>query len=93
LAGTYRQPSRNDLFALSLAKQEDCDLLTGDKHLRVAAEREGVSVHGTIWLVETLVSEGKISVTVARSAYERMSASGRRLPWKKALDRLSRFEV
>lgn len=46
MAQSYRHPSRNDLFALSLAKQEECSLLTGDKFLRIAAEKEGVNVYG-----------------------------------------------
>jgi hypothetical protein len=31
LAGRYPRPSRNDLFALMLAAEERCPLLTGDK--------------------------------------------------------------
>lgn len=93
LMQSYRHPSRNDLFALSLAKQEDCSLLTGDRHLKLAAENEGVEVHGTIWLVEELVKEGKISVNVAKAAYEKMSQSGRRLPWKMAIGRLVKLKT
>jgi predicted nucleic acid-binding protein len=33
LTGTYTQASRNDCFALALAKQEQCPLLTGDMAL------------------------------------------------------------
>lgn len=91
MAQIHARTSRNDLFALSLAKQERCALLTGDKHLKEAAEKENVVVHGTIWLVEKLVLEGKISVHVANSAYEKMENSGRRLPWKAAKDRLKKL--
>jgi rRNA-processing protein FCF1 len=91
LAQVHTRTSRNDLFALSLAKQEMCALLTGDKHLKEAAEKENVVVHGTIWLVEELVLTGKISVRIAYSAYEKMERSGRRLPWKTAKDRLKRL--
>jgi len=38
LTQTYSQPSRNDCFALALAKQENCPLLTGDRNLRRTAE-------------------------------------------------------
>lgn len=88
----YRRPSRNDLFALALAKQEACSLLTGDKHLKMAAEEEGVNVHGTIWLVEELVKNGKITMFIAKAAYEKMEQSGRRLPWKKARERLEKLK-
>jgi hypothetical protein len=37
-------PSRNDCFALALAKQENCPLLSGDQALRKAAEQEAVVV-------------------------------------------------
>jgi len=43
-------PSHNDYFALALAKQEGCPLLTGDKQLRKVALSEEVSTMGTIWL-------------------------------------------
>ncbi|ACU90929.1 DUF3368 domain-containing protein [Desulfomicrobium baculatum] len=91
MAQIYKRTSRNDLFALSLAKQEHCPLLTDDKHLKEAAEKEDIIVHGTIWLVEELVRTGKISAHIAKSAYEKMEQSGRRLPWKTAIDRLKRL--
>lgn len=93
LAELYKRPSRNDLFALSLARQEGCALLTGDKHLREAAEKEEIAVYGTLWLVEELVKEGKISVAIAKSAYERMRRTGRRIPWKLAMERLKKINL
>ena len=47
LTGTYTQASSNDCFALALAKQEQCPLLTGDMALRKAAEKEAAIVKGT----------------------------------------------
>ncbi|MEX0615310.1 MAG: PIN domain-containing protein, partial [Methylophaga sp.] len=44
LTQKYTNPSRNDCFALALAKQESCPLVTGDKALRAAAANEGVLV-------------------------------------------------
>jgi predicted nucleic acid-binding protein len=80
----HRRPSRNDLFALVLASSEECPLLTGDKDLRAAAEAEGVTACGTLWLVTEMVRAQKISTQVARAAYQRMRDSGRRLPWDQA---------
>lgn len=77
----YRQTSRNDCFALALARQEKCPILTGDKALRSAAEKEGVVVMGTIWLVEQLIEQSLITTEVAREAFQRMKVAGRRLPW------------
>lgn len=82
-AAKYRQPSRNDLFALSLAKAENWPLLTGDKNLRKAAEQEGVQVYGTIWLVGKMLREKIIDVNFARIAFQKMKEAGSRLPWDK----------
>jgi len=84
----YTNPSRNDCFALALAKQENCPLLTGDKALRHAAEAEAVTVRGTLWIVEQLIRQELISTDQARSAYERMKQAGRRLPWQLAETKL-----
>jgi len=89
LAGQYKRPGRYDLFALVLAAEENCPLLTGDKDLKAAAESEHVEVRGTLWLVEEMVRAGKISVQIARNAYQRMQVHGRRLPWNEAEDRLA----
>ena len=77
----YTKASRNDCFALALAVQEKCTLLTGDRALRDAAETETIMVRGTLWLVELKVRQGLINVEQARLAYERMKDAGRRLPW------------
>lgn len=88
LTQTYSQPSRNDCFALALAKQENCPLVTGDRNLRRAAEAEQVEVYGTLWLVERLVENDIINKTQAHAAYERMEERGRRLPWAEAHHRI-----
>lgn len=77
----YMKPSVNDMLALTLAKHEGCQLLTGDKALRDAAKDFNVEVHGTIWLVEQMIQEKKITVEVARIAFQSMKSSGSRLPW------------
>ncbi len=47
-AKCYPAPSRADLFSLVLAKTKKITLLTGDKHLRKAAEKEKIHVNGTL---------------------------------------------
>lgn len=81
LISRYTKTSRNDCFALALAANESCTLLTGDRALRNAAEAESVMVRGTVWLVKLMVRQGLISVEQAREAFERMKETGRRLPW------------
>lgn len=77
----YVRTSVNDLLALTLAKYEGCQLLTGDKALREVAAELNVEVHGTIWLVEQMLQSKKITVEVARVAFKRMKEAGSRLPW------------
>lgn len=87
-------PSQNDLFALMLARQEGCPLLTGDRRLRkvAAAEHDDVEVRGTLWLVEQMIHQGVISVAEARAAYGKMRDAGSRLPWAEAERRLKTLE-
>ena len=84
----YTKASVNDLLALTLAKYENCQLLTGDKALRDVANELTVDVHGTLWLVEQMLREGKIAIEVARVAFERMKLFGSRLPWSKVEEML-----
>ncbi|MBN3854247.1 DUF3368 domain-containing protein [Paraburkholderia sp. Ac-20340] len=93
LARQYRRPGRMDLFALVLAAEAQCPLLTGDRDLRAAAENERVEVRGTLWLVAEMLRAGTINAQVARSAYQQMRAHGRRLPWGRAEQILAEFEA
>ena len=86
-----RGPSRMDCFALALAKQESCPLLSGDKALRKLANNELIKTMGTIWIVGRLVEEKLISKDEARSAYKKMKAAGSRLPWDTAEEELSKL--
>lgn len=76
----YREPSVNDLFALTLAKSLGCPLGTGDRRLRAAAEAEGLQLLGTLTLMEQLCVYSIARVDELRRAYERMRRGGRRLP-------------
>lgn len=84
-------PSRNDCFAIALAKQERCPLLSGDRDLRKLAEEELITVKGTLWIIETMIKESLLSVDNARVAYQKMRDSGRRLPWDIALRNLDKL--
>ncbi|MCW2488037.1 PIN domain-containing protein [Candidatus Symbiopectobacterium sp. NZEC127] len=86
-------PSRNDCFALCLAKQEQCPLLTGDKALRELAQTEGIEVKGTLWVVEEMIHHGLITIDAAEQAYIQMRNSGRRLPWDIAFRRLEELDL
>jgi len=81
LRQNHAKTSVNDLLALTLAKHEHCQLLTGDKALRKVAQELRVEVHGTIWLVDQMIQYEKITVEAARVSFLRMRNSGSRLPW------------
>lgn len=91
LLDVYHGPSTNDLFALQLARQENCPLLTGDGALREAATTEGVELRGTLWLVEAMVERNIISVDRASAAYDEMKRNGRRLPWPEVDKQIKRL--
>lgn len=91
LAMVHRRPGRIDLLALALAEQEACPLLTGDRHLRSAAEAEGVTVHGTLWLAERAVETGALTIEELGEVYQRMRDAGRRLPWREVEAQLRRL--
>lgn len=89
----YPRPSVMDHSALALALQERCPLLTGDKDLRVAAKKEGVDVHGTIWIIEELLSQKIIQQSQAKDSFGAMKVKGGRLPWGDVEKLLDKWEV
>jgi len=92
LSQAYAKPGRNDLFALALAEDRQCPLLTGDAALRQAAETEQVEVKGTVWLIAEMVREKRITIAVARAALHKMRVNGRRLPWEIAEKMLTELD-
>ena len=87
----YREPSVNDLFALTLAMSLGCPLVTGDRRLRAAAEAEGLQLLGTLTLTEHLFVHSIARLDDIRAAYQRMRAGGRRLPWNEVEAQLVRL--
>lgn len=93
IAEVAHGPSRNDCFALCLAKQEQCALLTGDRALRELAQSEGIEVKGTLWIVEEMIHHGLLTIDMAKQAYMQMRNAGRRLPWDIAFRRLEELDL
>lgn len=91
LRGRFDRPSTNDLLALALAKHQQCPLLTGDGHLRHAAEQEKIEVHGTLWLLEGLLEGGHIDLAKLELVYTRLREGNRRLPWDEVQRQLERL--
>ena len=91
LAAEHREVSINDLFALVLARALGATLLSGDRRLRRIARGQGVSVHGTLWVLDELVRWEVIDPSQAAAGLGRMLAGGSRLPEVECQRRLKRW--
>jgi hypothetical protein len=90
LKPAYQKLSTGDLFALVLAKRPHTILLSGDGDLRAAAVKEGVEVHGVLWLLDQLEAQHLPAVQLA-DALEAMLKNGARLPPEECASRLKRW--
>ena len=77
---TYKGCGFNDLSAFVFARSRGLLLVTADGALRKAAKSEGLRCHGTLWLLEQLISHEMISPLRAASALEAMIEHKARLP-------------
>jgi predicted nucleic acid-binding protein len=91
LAERYLGPSRADLFCLALARAEHATLVTSDKSLREAAEQEGIPVHGTLWILDLLVSNELVPRDQVATALRRMVENNRWLPQDAVAEHLRRW--
>lgn len=92
LGRKYPGTSINDRFALRLAVQCDCPLLTGDGALRKAAIKEKLRVHGTLWLARRMHQRGIVTRAELKTAFTAMKEKGSRLPWHKVRELLDDLE-
>ena len=69
-----------DCSVFFLSKKRGAMLLTGDGRLRKEAENNGLEVHGTLWVFDLLVDEGKISTDGARARLTDLLMRNPRLP-------------
>ena len=76
-------------IALAIAKSRKIILLTGDGHLRKAALKENVEVHGSLWIADEALHNEKISSKTYKQLLEALSAHPRiRLPKAEITKRL-----
>jgi len=91
LNGRYPNPSPKDLAVLVVANSDDGIVVTGDGALRDAAEAEGATVHGVLWVLDQLVDQDITKPTRAAAALDAMIQQGSRLPEEHVQDRLRRW--
>lgn len=80
LTAEHNNSSLADLSCYFVAKQRGLPLLTGDGQLRKQATKDGVQVHGALWLLDQLISHGVIATAHAAAALQAMLDAGARLP-------------
>lgn len=85
-------PDLNDCSVLFLARKLDALLLTGDKPLRIEAERRRIEVHGTLWILDQLVAEAVISPENAAARLRGLLDTGRFLPLRESEKRIRMWE-
>ena len=89
--GKYTKLSIYDKIALAIAKKRNIPLLTGDNALRKAAKQEGVTVIGTIGLLDELYSRSLVTTEEYRDCLESLERDPeRRLPTDEIRKRLEK---
>lgn len=69
-----------DKTVLWKAKQLKCPLLTGDAKLRSEAIDQGVTVHGSLWVIQIMVESKVITANAGIEFLEKLRISNDRLP-------------
>lgn len=81
-----------DTFAYALALGRRWTLLTGDGVLRAVAEADGVVVHGVLWVIDRLESEGVCDYPTLHAGLSKAAQHPRcRLPKREIDARLRRY--
>jgi len=89
----HNNSSLADVSCYLLAQATGRPLLTGDGKLRRQAIRDGLQVHGALWLLDLMVEYQVINNTVAATALENMLTGGARLPVSECQTRLSTWRM
>ncbi|PWK39321.1 type II toxin-antitoxin system VapC family toxin [Pseudomonas sp. OV226] len=87
----HSNSSLADVSCYLLAQQTGRPLLTGDGKLRKQARKDGLQVHGALWLLDLMVNHQVVGLQQAADALEDMLMRGARLPSGECEARLSRW--
>ncbi|MBF6035911.1 type II toxin-antitoxin system VapC family toxin [Pseudomonas sp. P155] len=87
----HNNSSLADVSCYLLAQETGRPLLTGDGKLRRQAQRDGLEVHGALWLLDLMVEHHVIEKPDAADALTHMLEHGARLPTGECETRLSRW--
>lgn len=73
------------------AEQNEAIVLTGDKKLRKAVASTGLEVHGSLWVLDELVTHQILTKKKACKAIKNLIASNDRLPKKECAKRVAKW--
>ena len=76
----HNNSSLADVSCYLLAQESGRPLLTGDGKLRRQAQRDGLQVHGALWLLDLMIEHAVILPSHAADALDNMLDHGARLP-------------
>lgn len=80
LMDQHGNSSLADVSCYLVAKAQGKPLLTGDGRLRKQAAKDGLDVHGALWLLDQLVRHEVIATAHAAASLQAMLNAGARLP-------------
>lgn len=89
LTQAHNNSSLADVSCYYLARSTGFPLLTGDGQLRKQAAKDGLQVHGALWLLDRLVEHAVLSKRAAADGLAAMLATGARLPNPECITRLT----
>lgn len=91
LTAEHNNSSLADVSCYLLAKETGNPLLTGDGQLRRQATKDGLRVHGALWLLDQLVDTNVITAPAAHGALTAMLVANARLPKAECDARLAKW--
>lgn len=93
LMDQHHNSSLADVSCYLVAKAQGRPLLTGDGRLRKQAAKDGLEVHGALWLLDQLVAHDIIATAHAAAALQAMLNAGARLPHAECAHRLTAWQA
>lgn len=93
LMDSHNNSSIADVSCFFLAKLTGIPLLTGDRRLRKQATTDGLTVYGSLWLLDLLVNHKIISENKAAKSLELMLEKGARFPLHECQSRIASWRT
>lgn len=91
LVETYTKPSLPDCSCLYLAKKLGGKIITSEKPLRKAAQKENVQAHGFLWVLDQLLENEIISPKKACKKIKKLLATGSYQPKRECENRIKEW--